>query len=1125
MKFNEQKKGFTLIELLAVIVIISFIFGIIGVSVYKIIDSSKDKSEVLAMKNIKKVANLYVEEYEDDVIWTENTDKTSYACIAVKSLINKGYLQEKDIQNGYSDKFISLTRDKNNTIVGESFSDDEKCGTNGKSKVPLPTAKKYCNILVYNGEEQVLTKSSDEGFNFNENNFGNLAGNYVVEAKLQEGYVWMDNSKEVKKITCSIEKAKPVLSFSKNNNDNSNGEDGTVLSDTVLNLESNVDGNISIKTSNKDVASASINNNQIKVGVANRVTIKKYAAKSSNTYITFTLTPSDSRNYKTTDIVYTIGKVDRKEIKKPVCKNLYYNGTSQQLVEDNVAYILINNVGKDIGSNYKVIAKLNYGYVWADDNTSSDYALNCEVKRPTPTVTYDTNGGSICNSKKVTYGQNYGDLCTPSRIGYTFLGWFTERYAGDKIESTTLVTNFRNHTIYAHWNVNSYLVDVNSIINGTLYSSGEDGFTFKVYLDNKLDSDHGKDVKDYYQSVPYGTVVRVVPNNVTGYASSEASLTVSTSNNNLSPTWQAYKCTINFDANGGTFTGDNAKLVRTLNYGWTSYDPKADKHPGIWDANGGSYKAIKTGYSPDSKNEWVRTSDNVTFDQTRDYTATDFCPNLSRGDQTVTLKVNWVKNNYTLTYNSNGGSTCNPASKTLNYNAKYGELCTPSKTGYTFLGWFTAASGGTEVTKDTTMGAGNKTIYAHWQVNSYLVDVNPVINGTTYPSGLDGFAFDVYLNDKLVSSNAKDYYQSVSYGTVVRVVPNNVTGYASSEVSLTVSTSNNNLSPTWRLYKCTINFDANGGTFTGSSAKLQRIVKYGWTSYKKDATTHPGIWDANGGSYKATHSNKNYTIKSAGEWIRTTSDNKTFDQTKDYTATDFCPGLGSGDREITLKVNWYNNVTASFDYNVGTNQDVNNLYVNGKKVNGDTTRSCNYRVTTSTSCSITSPVVTFPNNNGKVKDNTRRSLGSLFSYHWVHGSEKANGNTEITLSGNKTYKLSMTANFKGKKFTVLSGNIWIRDIAVLSNSLNDNQKYGFLHAGTHPVIDTASDQWYISSGEHSCVWIYGYGEYGTRCEVFGQADSGHCDSNKCVSDDEKDKCRVPSTKTDKAYMCLNVLTW
>ena len=92
------------------------------------------------------------------------------------------------------------------------------------------------------------------------------------------------------------------MSFSKNNNDNSNGEDGTVLSDTVLNLESNVDGNISIKTSNKDVASASINNNQIKVGVANRVTIKKYAAKSSNTYITFTLTPSDSRNYKTTDI-------------------------------------------------------------------------------------------------------------------------------------------------------------------------------------------------------------------------------------------------------------------------------------------------------------------------------------------------------------------------------------------------------------------------------------------------------------------------------------------------------------------------------------------------------------------------------------------------------------------------------------------------------------------------------------------------------------------------------------------------------------------------------------------------------------------------------------------------------
>ena len=1035
---KNRKKGFTLIELLAVIAITSFVFGIVGVSAYKITNNSKDKSEVLAMNNIKKTANLYVEEYKNDVIWTENTDKTSYACIAVKSLINKGYLQEKDIQNGYSDKFISLTRDKNNTIVGESFSDDEKCGTNRKSKVPLPTAKKYCNILVYNGEEQILTKSSDEGFNFNENNFGNLAGNYVVEAKLQEGYVWMDNSKEVKKITCSIEKAKPVLSFSKNNNDNSNGEDGTVLSDTVLNLESNVDGNISIKTSNKDVASASINNNQIKVGVANRVTIKKYAAKSSNTYITFTLTPSDSRNYKTTDIVYTIGKVDRKEIKKPVCKNLYYNGTSQQLVEDNVAYILINNVGKDIESNYKVIAKLNYGYVWADDNTSSDYALNCEVKRPTPTVTYDTNGGSGCKSTVVTYGQNYGNLCTPSRTGYKFLGWFTERYAGDKIESTTLVTNFRNHTIYAHWQVNRYTLTYNSNGGSTCDPANKTVNYNTAYGTLCTPSKTGYKFKGWYTATSGGTAVtkdtKMGAENKTIYAQ-----------------WEAYQCTINFDADGGKFTGSNAKLERIVKYGWDSYNPESAKHPGIWDANGGSYAAIKTGYSPVSGKEWIRTSDNKTFDQTKDYKATDFCPNLKNGDQTVTLKVNWTKNSYTLTYSSNKGDECHSTKKTVNYNEPYGPLCTPTKTGYKFKGWYTAPSEGegTAVTKNTKMGAGNKTIYAQWDP-----------------------------------------------------------------------------------YQCTINFEANGGKFTGSNAKLERTVPYEWTSYEADAATHPGIWDANGGSYKAIHSNKNYTIRSGAEWIRLgdgkTFGNKIFDQTKDYKATDFCPNLAKGDQAVTLKVNWYNNVTASFNYNIGDKKNVNNLYVNGEKVNKDTTISCSYSVTTSTSCSITSPAVTFPNNNGKVKDNTRRSLGSLFSYHWVYGSENVNGKTKITLSGDRTYNLSMTANFSGKKFISLnisggSKNSWVMDSNVFTDGRKDEQRYGFILGDNVANLEDESGSWWIANNgkDTECIWGRGYG-IGTLCNPKGNATVSKCNSyKKC--DGSTEKCRVPSSKN--GYICLNTLTW
>ena len=547
---KKKNSGFTLIELLAVIAITGLVFGVTGIFVYNIITNSKNRSIVLAEDNIKKITIIYAKEYSDDVVWIKNADneETSYTCIDINSLVNKGYLKEKDIQEKYKNKFISLTKDKNGTIIDMYFSNDKKCDANGKSKVSIPTASEYCNNLSYSGNRQVLTKSSNEGFAFGENNFGIDAGNYVIEAKLNDGYIWNDNSEGVKKITCSIKKAVPILSFSKStSSDNSNGEGGTDLNDTILSLNSSVDGVISIKTSNKDVASASIDHNQIKVGVSNNITIKKYATKKSNTYITFSLVPNDGKNYEKANIIYTIGEVSRKKIEKPVCNDLYYNGTSQQLVNNNAAYILVNNVGQEIGSTYKVTAKLAYGYVWSDTASGSDYELTCAIKRPTPTVTYDNNGGVGCSSTTVTYGENYGNLCTPSRTGYTFAGWYTSSDGGDKIENNTIVTNFRNHTIYAHWQVNYYTVDVNPVVNGITNNVGFDGFTFKVYLNDVLDTADGNDVKDYCKSIPYGTNVKVIPNAMDNYATSEASGKVELGTLNLSPEWkEKYTFTASF---------------------------------------------------------------------------------------------------------------------------------------------------------------------------------------------------------------------------------------------------------------------------------------------------------------------------------------------------------------------------------------------------------------------------------------------------------------------------------------------------------------------------------------------------------------------------------------------------
>ena len=63
------------------------------------------------------------------------------------------------------------------------------------------------------------------------------------------------------------------------------------------------------------------------------------------------------------------------------------------------------------------------------------------------------------------------------------------------------------------------------------------------------------------------------------------------------------------------------------------------------------------------------------------------------------------------------------ATKKVTYDGTYGELPVPlERTGYTFTGWYTAASGGTKVTTSTKVTAtSNHTLYAQWKANSYTV--------------------------------------------------------------------------------------------------------------------------------------------------------------------------------------------------------------------------------------------------------------------------------------------------------------------------------------------------------------------------------------------------------------------
>ena len=113
------------------------------------------------------------------------------------------------------------------------------------------------------------------------------------------------------------------------------------------------------------------------------------------------------------------------------------------------------------------------------------------------------------------------------------------------------------------------------------------------------------------------------------------------------------------------------------------------------------------------------------------YTASSFTMPASN----VSMTANGVAKTFTITFNANGGSV-STTSKTVTYASTYGTLPTPSRSSqamdnlgmgtslqtgvnatiyYTFLGWYTAASGGTQVTSSSTVSiTGNQTLYAHW---------------------------------------------------------------------------------------------------------------------------------------------------------------------------------------------------------------------------------------------------------------------------------------------------------------------------------------------------------------------------------------------------------------------------
>ena len=102
----------------------------------------------------------------------------------------------------------------------------------------------------------------------------------------------------------------------------------------------------------------------------------------------------------------------------------------------------------------------------------------------------------------------------------------------------------------------------------------------------------------------------------------------------------------------------------------------------------------------------------------------------------IVLTANWNRNEYTLLFDSNGGSVPSPASKTVRYDMRYstsvGGLPGVTKNGYSFAGWYITVDNSVFKLKEKN-GVWRYdvnspiTAYAHWDINTY--DIQYELNG------------------------------------------------------------------------------------------------------------------------------------------------------------------------------------------------------------------------------------------------------------------------------------------------------------------------------------------------------------------------------------------------------------
>ena len=429
---------------------------------------------------------------------------------------------------------------------------------------------------------------------------------------------------------------------------------------------------------------------------------------------------------------------------------IYYNRNNYNITwaADNNTYAVSNvTYGAEISVPDGTPVKTGYRFLdWInvpESMPAGDLNITARFIPNTYVVSFDMNGGDgePLTPFDVTYDSTYGALPIPEYTGYKFERWVDA--SGKTISETTIVSVPYDHTLIAAW-----------------VADDATQYTVKHLHQNIFDDEYTVvSVETRYGQTDTITVVEA--NTYEGFTAKEIEQ-------------------VNID-------GDGTAVVEVY------YDRNTNSV--TWNINGEEHiqyyrygqpivapPAARTGYEFSG---WDMPLVSVMPNYYLNYTAL------------------WTAANYTVTLNGNGGKDVSAVTAT--YDSVYPALPDSSRVGYEFVGWFTAAVGGEQVSAgDPVTITKNTTLYAQWEAKSYSVDFD--LNGAegTAPSIIN-VTYDSMYTDLPEGIGTKRGHHFNGWYTA----PNGGERITSSTVVKIAA--DTTLYAQWTPNTYSVRFDANGG--------------------------------------------------------------------------------------------------------------------------------------------------------------------------------------------------------------------------------------------------------------------------------------------------------------------------